>query len=212
MLEVKIIKSSTLHELQELPAYEVIIALPMIDVDLAIRASEVMRRRAKYPGLLLLIEDDMRLGFIMVTNLVYAKTKSQYFAYVAQDAFAGYFWLDSAMKTIKKTGAGLLAFNDGRFFGTLAVFGLADRRFISKVYGKFIFYPHYKSHFADTELSVIATYTNNMIFNPNSLLLEVDYEKHLHGNNEEDHKLYIQRAGTGFDGRVQSFTPSLENN
>ncbi|MDR3362675.1 MAG: hypothetical protein LBO64_07540 [Desulfovibrio sp.] len=178
----------------------------MIDVELAKKASEVMKRRTKQEGLLLLVEDDLRLGFIMVTNLVYAMTSSRYFAYVAQDAFAGEFWLDCALETIKKSNCGLLAFNDGRFFGKIAVFGLADRQWVNGVYGKFIFHYQYKSHFADTELSVIAAQTSNLVFNPNALLLEVDYEKHLHGNNQDDHKLYIERAKTGFDGRIASFT------
>ncbi|MDR2488148.1 MAG: hypothetical protein LBD42_01390 [Desulfovibrio sp.] len=179
--------------------------MSMVDVELAMKASEVMKRRTKQNGLLLLIEDDMRFGFIMVTNLVYAKTESRYFVYTAQDAFAGEFWLDYALETIRKSRCGLLAFNDGRFFGKIAVFGLADRQWVNTIYGKFIFHHQYKSHFADTELSVIASQTSNLVFNSNAILLEVDYEKHLHGNNENDHKLYIERAKTGFDGRIASF-------
>jgi hypothetical protein len=178
-----------------------------IDTELAKKASEVMKRRTKQEGLLLFVEDDMRLGFIMVTNLVYAKTTSRYFVYTAQDAFAGEFWLDYGLDTIKKSKCGLLAFNDGRFFGKIAVFGLADRQWVNTIYGKFIFHHQYKSHFADTELSVIAAQTQNLVFNSNAILLEVDYEKHLHGNNQDDHKLYIERANNGFDNRIASFTP-----
>jgi hypothetical protein len=134
------------------------------------------------------------------------KTNSRYFAYVAQDAFAGEFWLDCALETIKKSNCGLLAFNDGRFFGTLAVFGLSDRQWVNTIYGKFIFHHQYKYHFADTELSVIAAQTQNLVFNSNAILIEVDYDKHLHGNNKDDEKLYRKRALTGFDGRVASFT------
>ena len=206
MLDIKIIKSSKLQKLKYSSSYEVIIVLPMINIELANKASEVMRRRTQQNGLLLLIEDDLRIGFIMITNLVYTKTESRYFAYVAQDAFAGEFWLDYALDTIKKSNCGLLAFNDGRFFGKIAVFGLVNRNWINRIYGKFIFHHQYKSHFADTELSVIAAQTGNLVFNPNAVLIEVDYEKHLHGNNEDDHKLYIERAKTGFDGRISPFT------
>lgn len=207
MLDIKIIKSSTLRGLQHSFSHEVIIAVPMIDLELAKKASDVMKRRTKQDGLLFLIEDDLRLGFIMIANLVYAKTESRYFAYAAQDAFAGEFWLDYALETIKKSNCGLLAFNDGRFFGKIAVFGLIDRLWANSVYGKFIFHHQYKSHFADTELSVIASQTSNLVFNPNAILLEVDYEKHSHPNNEDDYKLYIERAKSGFDGRIAPFTP-----
>ena len=206
MLDIKIIKSSSLQRFQFSSSYETVIVMPMIDVALAKKASEVMRRRTEQNGLLLLVEDDLQLGFIMVTNIVYSKTESRYFAYVAQDAFSGEFWLDYALATIKKSNCGLLAFNDGRFFGKIAVFGLADRQWVSTIYGRFIFHHQYKSHFADTELSVIAAQTSNLVFNANAILLEVDYEKHLHGNNGDDHKLYIERAKTGFDGRISSFT------
>lgn len=207
MLELKKITSSMLPAFHAESSYEVVIVLPLIDMELAKKAADVMRRRTRQSGLLLLVHDDMRLGFIMIANLVYAKTRSNYFAYVAQDAYAGEFWLDYALETIKRTGSGLLAFNDGRFFGKIAVFGLADRTFIDRVYGKFIFHPQYKSHFADTELSVIAAQTGRLVFNPNALLMEVDYEKHLHGNNKADHTLYIQRARNGFDGMIDPFTP-----
>jgi hypothetical protein len=207
MLDIQIIKSSILQNFQILSSYEVIIVLPLIDVKLAKKASEVMRRRTNQSGLLLLIEDDIKLGFIMVTNIAYAKTTSRYFCYTAQDAYAGEFWLDYALDTIKKSNCGLLAFNDGRFFGKIAVFGLVDRIWIDTIYKKFIFYPQYKSHFADTELSVIAAQTSNLVFNPNAILIEVDYEKSLHENNPDDERLYIERAKTGFDGRVSPFTP-----
>lgn len=207
MLDIKIITSSMLRNSTVLPSHEVIIVLPMTDVALAKKASEIMRKRTRQNGLLILVEDDLRLGFIMVANLVYARTESRYFGYAAQDAFAGEFWLDYALETIKKSNCGLLAFNDGRFFGKIAVFGLADRLWTERVYGRFIFHHQYKSHFADTELSIIAAQTSNLVFNPNSLLMEVDYEKHLHTNNEDDHILYIERAKTGFDGIIPPFAP-----
>lgn len=207
MLEIKRIKSSMLSAFQLSSSYEVIIVLPAIDMDLAKKTGEVMKRRTQQSGLLLIVEDNMRLGFIMVANLVYLKTDSRYFSYVAQDAYPGEFWLDYGLEAMKKTNAGLLAFNDGRFFGKIAVFGLAYRDWISTVYRKFIFHHQYKSHFADTELSVIASQTSNLVFNPNALLIEVDYEKHLHENNEDDHNLYIERAKTGFGGIIAPFTP-----
>jgi len=207
MLEIKIIKSSMLSKFQLSTQYETIIVLPAIDMILAKKASEIMKMRTKQSGLLIIVEDDLRLGFIMVSNIVYMKTISRYFCYVAQDSYPGEFWLDYGLNTIKKTNSGLLSFNDGRFFGTIAVFGLADREWLNTIYKKFLFYHKYKSHFADTELSVIAAQTNNLVFNPNCLLIEVDYEKHLHGNNPDDDKLYRERAETGFDGLITPFTP-----
>lgn len=181
--------------------------MPSTDMKLARKAAEVMRLRTRHAGTLCLIEDDMRIGFIMTANLVYAKTSSRYFGYVAQDAFPGQYWLEYGLETLEITRSGLLAFNDGRFFGKIAVFGLADRQWLRSVYRKFLFYPEYTSHFADTELSVIAAETANLAYNPNCIMVEVDYDKHLHPNNANDETLYRKRAESGFDGRIRPFTP-----
>ena len=207
MLQLHILKTSALATFVNTTHYEVIIVMPSIDMAMARRAADVMIRRTKQSGLLILAEDDARFGFIMTANLVYAKTQSTFFSYVAQDAFPGQDWLDCGLETIKRSQQGLLSFNDGRFFGTLAVFGLVRREWARSLYKNFLFYPGYKANFADTELSVLAIATSNLVFNPNALLMEVDYEKHLHPNNSDDEKLYTQRAQAGFDGRVAPFTP-----
>ncbi len=205
MLELAHIRTSALAQYKTTARHETVVVMPAIDMALARRAAEVMIRRTDRTGLLLLAEDDYRLGFIMTANLVYARTRSDYFAYVAQDAYPGQYWLDYGLETLQKTGSGLLAFNDGRFFGKLAVFGLADRTWAASIYRSFIFFPEYKSHFADTELSMIALTRGQLAHNPYSIMMEVDYEKHLHGNNPADHDLYRRRAAEGFDGRVTPF-------
>ncbi len=207
MFEVRSVKTSGLPKfrLEEQP--EVIVVMPAIDMPLAQKAAEVMSRRAHRAGLLIVAEDDLRLGFIMTANLIYAKTKSPYFGYVAQDAFPGQHWLDYGLESLKKSNSGLLSFNDGKFFGKLAVFGLALRAWVNTLYGNFIFYPEYKSHYADTELSALALKTANLVYNPECIMMEVDYEKHLRGNNPADEELYIKRAATGFDGKIEPFIP-----
>lgn len=206
MLQLQSVKTSKIASFKNNNHYEVIIVMPTIDMALAARAADVMMRRTDQPGLLILAEDDARLGFIMTANLVYAKTRSDFFSYVAQDAFPGQYWLDYGLETLKQSKNGLLAFNDGRFFGKIAVFGLVNREWCRSLYKNFIFYPQYTSHFADTELSILAYETSNLVFNPYSIMMEVDYEKHLHPNNKDDEKLYIERAKNGFDGRIQPFS------
>lgn len=205
MLESLFVKSSALETVKGTAHDQVICVLPYIDHALAVRVEEVLRVRAKQPGLLLLVDDDARLGFMMVANLVYSWTRSPYFAYLAQDAFPSEQWLKSAVTTMDQTQAGLLAFNDGRFSGTLAVFGMVRRAWLTTVYPRFLFHPGYVSHFGDTELTTIAYLRNMLFFNPGCLLVEVDYEKHKKGHNEADAKLYRQRAATGFDGLVEPF-------
>lgn len=205
MLESVFLKSSAIESVKGLAHDDVICVLPYIDHALAVRLEDVLRERAKQPGYLLLVDDDARLGFMMVANLVYSWTRSPFFAYLAQDVFPGEQWLKSAVTSLKETQAGLLAFNDGRFFGTLAVFGMVRRDWLKTIYPRFLFHPGYVSHFGDTELTTIAYLRNMLFFNPAALLMEVDYEKHRKGHNEADAILYRQRAATGFDGLVEPF-------
>jgi hypothetical protein len=205
MLQSMFVKSSAIESVRGLAHDTVICVLPYLHHDLAVRLEEVLRVRARQPGLLLLVEDDARLGFIRVANLVYLLTRSPYFTYLAEDAFPGEEWLMNAVRTMEKTNAGLLAFNDGRFYGTVAVFGMVQRAWLQTIYRRYLFHPGYSSHFGDTELTTIAFMRGMLIFDASSLLVEVDYEKHHKGLNPADAALYKQRAATGFGGLVAPF-------
>jgi len=207
MLATRSLKSSELGGFGPVTHGKCVLVLPYTDGELAGRAADVLSRRALADGELVLVEDDLRLGFIQVANLVYARTRSEYFGYLAQDAFPGDGWLKCGLFTLDSTGKGLLAFNDGRFYGNLAVFGLARRSFTASLYHNFQFYPGYKRHFADTELSALAWERGAMVFNENCLLVEVDYSKHAKANDPEDDALYRARARTGFGGLGTPFEP-----
>ena len=205
MLQSVFVRSSAIETVRGIAHDAVICVLPYINHDQALRLEEVLRVRAKQSGVLLLVDDDARLGFIRVANLAYFLTRSPYFTYLAEDAFPGEGWLQSAVSTMEQTHAGLLAFNDGRFYGTLAVFGMVQRVWLQTIYRRFLFYPGYNAHFGDTELTTIAFQRQMLIFDPSSLLVEVDYEKHRKGHNPADAALYTQRAATGFGGLVAPF-------
>jgi len=202
MLESLFLQSSNFASFEPVRHAEVVLVLPFIDRDLALRAEEVLRVRANHSGLLVLVEDDERLGFIRVANFVYSRTASPFFGYLAQDAFPGMYWLEQGMKAIMGSQAGLLAFNEGRFFGTVAAFGLARRAWIATLYRHMLFYPGYRTHCADTELTAIAYAKDQLIFTPNALLVEVDYRKHAKPNDPDDERLYRERLATGFGGLI----------
>ncbi|WP_419786095.1 hypothetical protein [Pseudodesulfovibrio sp.] len=202
MLESVFVKSSEFGSFEPLAHETVIMVLPYIDQAQVDRAEPILRLRAEQDGLLVLVDDDERMGFIKVANFVYARTRSPYFGYLAQDAYPGMYWLREGVQLLERTGAGLLAFNEGRFFGTLAAFGLVRRDWVNRLYHNMLFYPGYHSQYGDTEISAIAYATHQLVFNPNALLVEVDWEKHTKANNAEDDALYKTRLETGFDGRI----------
>lgn len=200
MLQSVFTKSSDFASFEPLAHEEVVLVLPYIDHVLAVKVEEILRVRANHSGLLVLVDDDERMGFIQVANFVYRRTRSPFFGYLAQDAYPGMYWLEQGMNALKQSKGGLTAFNDGRFFGTVAAFGLARRSWLSTLYRNMLFYPGYKSQYGDTELSAIAFAQNTFVFNPNALLIEVDYEKHHRVNDKDDDALYKARLATHFDG------------
>lgn len=178
-----------------------LIVMPFIEPVQAQRAAAQLARRAGTSGLLLAVNDDVRAGFVAVANRVFRGSSSASFGYVAQDAFAGRDWLRRGVDALAG-GGGLLAFNDGKWQGVLAAFGLVDRAWATGNYGGDLFHPAYRSHYADAELTVLALAGGRHRYDPDAVLVEVDWDKEGKGVDEGDRAAYRARAGGGFDGRV----------
>lgn len=174
---------------------EVLIAMPAINMADAQRSAELMALRGGGVEnvILLMVEDTEREGYVAVINRTFRATESAYFAYVAQDAFAGRGWLRMALNHMKKTEKGLLAFNDGKWHGQMAAFGLVLRAWAVQQYAGDLFYPQYKQHFADMELSQLAKHADQLCFAVRSVLVEVDWMKDKRKPNQHDKDLYRQR-------------------
>ena len=181
---------------------EPLVVLPFTNPVLAARSASQLARRAGTVGTILCIHDTAGKGFIKVANSAFRRSVAPYFAYVAQDAFAGREWLSSALEAIDKNGGGLLAFNDGKWAGRLAAFGLARREWAQGNYDGDLFHSGYKRHYADVELTLIAMQQRRLRYSPNALLVEVDWKKEASPVDEADRLLYYQRGQTAFDRKV----------
>lgn len=183
---------------------DTLFVMPCTDVPMGRRAATLMVQRAGTPCQVLLVEDVDHWGFVAVANAAFAMSSSRYFGYVAQDAFAGRQWLARAIKALQTPGKHLFGFNDGKWQGALAAFGLAERHWAASTTGGLLFYPGYQRHYADVELTVLAMGQNAYAHDPYSLLVEVDWAKDGASVNAKDRALYRERAASGFDGRVHS--------
>lgn len=179
-----------------------LVVMPFIDPVAARRAGAQLARRAGCEGVLLAVFDDVRQGFVATANRVFASSRSPYFAYVAQDAFAGRGWLAAAVAIARTQSAGLVAFNDGKWQGELAAFGLVERQWAAGNYSGPLFHPSYKRHYADTELTILAAAQGKLAYDPNAVVIEVDWEKDRSAVDDEDRAFFRSRAGSGFDGQV----------
>jgi len=181
-----------------------IMVMPFIDEAQARRATRLAASRAGVNALLLAVHDEDRQGFISTVNQAFGSTRSPWFGYMAQDAFAGRNWLSLAVQAMQAKNSGLLGFNDGKWQGQLASFGLAERAWAQSVYGGPFFHTAYRSHFADTELTLIAREQGRYVYEPNSVLIEADWEKESASVSVSDRALYQSRVRSGFDSRVHN--------
>ena len=186
------------------PEHEHLLVMPYTSQQDAERSARQLAARAGCDALLLVIEDARREGFIAIANQVFMNTHSDTFAYVAQDAFAGRHWLAIAHETLQQKEAGLLAFNDGKWHGQLASFGLVKRSWVNTLYPGTLFYPGYHSHYADVELTIHALNEKKYCYNPAAMLIEVDWDKEKKSVDARDRACYRQRAAKGFEGKVSS--------
>lgn len=182
---------------------QVVAILPWLKKASARRAAELMVSRAGVDLTVLAVRDDLGAGPMAIWNLSVNRTRGTFLIYCAEDAFAGRYWLRFALQAMQKPGAGLLAFNDGKWFGQLAAFGLVRREWIETVYGGELFNPIYKQHYGDTELTLIARQQQALVYHPHALLVEVDHAKDQRPVNTADHAMFQTRLATGFDNRVQ---------
>jgi hypothetical protein len=183
-------------------ASDVVVAMPFIDPELAKRSATQLARRAGIRGLLYAVYDDRRSGFVTAANAVFRRSEASFFAYVAQDAFSGRDWLKRGVDALQSKSGGLLAFNDGKWNGALAAFGLVKREWALANYDGELFMPGYNSHYADAELTVIAMQQKKLIYDPAAVLIEVDWQKENQSVNGADQALFRLRGRSNYDGKV----------
>jgi len=201
-MQIQYLTSTDLAGLTEpIVADGVLVVIPFTQYELAQKAAQLMAARAEAPGLILGIDDSKKVGFIHLVNQVFTQSHSAYFAYTAQDAFAGRGWLNLGLKAMGDH-SGFLGFNDGKWAGALAGFGLARRSWAMKNYDGQFFYPQYHRHFADAELTLLALQDKQYAYDPNSVLVEVDWNKDTAPIHQADRNLFLERRKSGFDGRV----------
>lgn len=178
----------------------VTIVMPCIDEEMGTKTAEILSSRAGTHCTVVVAMDDSRNGFMNTLNSVARKCDSRFIVFVAQDAFPGRQWLKIALDSIEAKSAGLLAFNDGKWFGRIASFGLVRKSWIQKFYDDSILNPYYKAHKADNEITLLARLDEKFVYEPDSVLIEVDYGKDRGGSNPEDNEKFKLRFNSQFDG------------
>lgn len=168
--------------------------------------------RAGMPCEIVVLHDEERKGWVKTINSSLSDFPSDYYVYAADDAYPSRNWLVEAYNTMLHTGAGLVAFNEGKFQDLSAGFGLVDKKWISQVYGDNLLFPGYHSHYSDVEIAIIAKAQNRYAYNPRACLIEVVFNKdgpNPKPNNKDDEELFFERMETGFGGLTKPMTRTI---
>ena len=179
------------------------VLIPWTRADEVERASLLMRQRAGAPCTIVCVQDDDGCGPVQLLNAAFRSLLAPWVVYAAQDAFAGRRWLAQALESVAgPDGPKLFAFNDGKWFGHLAAFGLVRRSWAQGLYGGNLFHSDYHQHFGDVELTLVAQQQRVFAYHPHAVLVEVDYEKDTRSVALQDRERFLLRQAGGFDGRV----------
>ncbi|MCH9739507.1 MAG: hypothetical protein K0U38_01510 [Epsilonproteobacteria bacterium] len=178
---------------------DVVVIMPSIDVKESTKTMNQLIRTAGMEADFFVLEDKKRTGFIKTVNEFVKQTNYKYYVYTAQDSFGGRNWLKLAWEALEKSQKGLFAFNDGKWAGKMAGFGMVRRSWKAP-----FFEESYKANYADVELTMIAIEEDELVTDLRSLLVEVDFDKHLRSVQMDDKKLFAERKKNGFDGQVKN--------
>ena len=178
----------------------VLIPTRQTELDLALKAAQIQKERAGIHCEVKILVDSEQKGWVHSINRGFEENPGyDYYVYSCTDYFPGRRWLQIGMQTLIKDKKGLLAFNDGKWFGRIATAGIVSKEFIAKTYKDKLLPDCYKNHYADTEISIVAEEMNELCYNPNAVLVEVDYDgKDTRPVNVKDRNLFNERLKTGF--------------
>lgn len=175
--------------------------IPTINPEKALETSKTLKDRAGMDFKLVVIEDIEKNGWVATINSAVRNNPSDYYIYLADDVFPSKNWLVEAMKVVKDKDLGLLAFNDGKWFGKMASFGLVKHDWMIKNYNGDLLNPVYRSHYADPEITLLALSDKVFGYAPKSIMMEVHNKTGI-PNNKEDQAIFRQRKLSGFEGRI----------
>jgi len=174
---------------------KVIVVIPtsMEDIDLAQKAALVHKIRAGMECEVHIAIDHDKEGWVAMHNKLFKATKNECYVYSCADYIPGRNYLVRAFRLLEGSDVGLVGFNDGKWDGQIATVGIVKRSWAKENYEGDLFFPGYKYHYGDTELTNYAIVNEQYAYCPNAILMEIDYNKEVKQVNVQDRKKYNER-------------------
>ena len=165
--------------------------------ELAKKAANIHHVRAGMPCEVYFVEDTNKEGWVAIHNKMVKELDFDYYVYSCDDYFPSRGYIKYAFETLKQYDKKFFCYNDGKWAGQLATAAMVEKKFIEDIEeygGDNLFNPDYFMSYGDSELTDIAVHKDEYCYNPNVILMEIDYEKETKPHTNQDDKLkYINR-------------------
>lgn len=159
---------------------KVVVVIPHTDecYELVEKVATLHKKRAGVECEVYTIEDTQRKGGFAIQNEMAKELEYDYYCYSWIDYYPAKNYLKYAIEAMHKAGKGMCVFNDGKWEGSNATAGILHKKLLKTNYESGdLFYPEYKQHFADPDLTHIVAKRNQLVYEPKAVLIEIDYDK-----------------------------------
>jgi hypothetical protein len=204
---ITLIDAAAVHAAPIDKGVETVVIMPSITEDRALETARLLVKQAGMRTRVYVVMDRERQGFVKTFNDTAARLSATYVVYLAEDVYPGRRWLKLARDKLQGSGKGLLAVNDGKWRGRIASYGMVRAEWAKQLYGGPLLYSGYRNHVADNELTIIARALGQFVYEPDSVLVEIDQDKAFQGAKVYDKKIHPpdrvllrERFDTCFEG------------
>jgi hypothetical protein len=156
---------------------ETVVIMPSITEDRAIDTARLLLKQAGMRTRVFVVMDRERQGFVKTFNATAARLSARYIVYLAEDVYPGRDWLKIAVEALNSSSKGLLAVNDSKWRGLIASYGMVRASWARSLYQESVLFTGYMTHAADVELTILAKALGQFVYEPDSVLVEIDPDK-----------------------------------
>ena len=182
---------------------KVVIVVPYVSQDgMGVpKLAKLLKKRAGVPVEIYTVNGE-ELGWIGTHNKMAKELDFDWYIYCPSDYFPGRDFVKKALEVASSTKKKLIGLNDGKWHGSNATAGMVSKDLIPMLYRGTLFYPGYKHHGSDPDITEKAMLLNEYAYAPEALLVEIDYEKDFISSkdrlNQADVRLFMKRRANKF--------------
>ena len=162
--------------------------------EIATKAAKLYIIRAGMDCKVYTIEDSEQKGWVNAQNWAFNNLDFDFYIYSCDDYIPCRNFLIKAYQSYLGTQKQVIAFNDGKWDGSMATIALVKKEFAEKLEDGNLFYKGYFGNYGDPELTDHAIHFGEYAYLDNVPFMEIEYEKEVNPHvNQKDRQTYLAR-------------------